>query len=110
MVQPAEASRRRYVRLPVLLPASGWMTDPQSAKVQGTVRNVSAGGILAEFPREMPPGRSVRVVLSSRQGLLEVEGTVVWVRGVGLGIHHGIAFPEPKNRRFALDLFLAEHR
>ncbi len=110
MIQPAEASRRRYVRLPVLLPAAGWVTDPPSAKVQGTVRNVSAGGILAEFPQEMPPGRSVRVVLSSRQGLVEVEGTVVWVRGVGLGIHHGIAFPEPKNRQFALDLFLAEHR
>ncbi len=110
MLQPAEARRRRHVRLPVLLPAAGWMTDPQSAKVQGTVRNVSAGGILAEFPQEMPPGRSVRVVLSSRLGRGGVGGGVVWVRGVGLGIHHGIAFPEPKNRSFALDLFLAEHR
>jgi hypothetical protein len=86
------------------------MMDVQSDEIRGTVRNVSAGGILAEFPVEMPPGKPVRVVLSSRQGPVKVEGTVVWVRGVGLGIHHGIAFPEPKARDFALDLFLAEHR
>lgn len=110
MSQAVELARRQHVRLPVLLPAVARMTDSESGEVRGTVRNVSAGGILAEFPVEMPPGRPVRVVLSSRHGPVEVEGKVVWVRGVGLGIHHGIAFPEPKARNFALDLFLAEHR
>ena len=110
MSQAVELARRRHVRLPVLLPAVGRMMDVQSDEIRGTVRNVSAGGILAEFPVEMPAGKPVHVVLSSRRGPVEVEGKVVWVRGVGLGIHHGIAFPEPKARDFALDLFLAEHR
>ena len=73
MSQAVELARRQHVRLPVLLPAVARMTDSESGEVQGTVRNVSAGGILAEFPVEMPPvhshdnpGLETAILLASR--------------------------------------------
>ncbi len=65
---------------------------------------------MAEFPVEMVPGSSMDLVLQTRWGPLEVEGTVVWASASEGKIFHGVAFPEPKGQDFAVDLFVAESR
>ena len=49
---------------------------------------------------ELMRGTSVRVVLPTFQGLVELEGTVVWTTTHGSVIRHGVAFPEPKGPDF----------
>ncbi len=102
--------KRRYVRLPVSLPVIGRAGQFPGEAIRGTIRNVSAGGVMAEFPVEMVPGSSMDLVLQTRWGPLEVEGRVVWTTVSAGRIRHGVAFPEPKGRDFAVDLFVAESR
>ncbi len=55
---------------------------------------------MVELPVELVRGSLVRLALPTFQGLLEVEGTVVWIASHGSVIRHGLAFPEPKQADF----------
>ncbi len=91
---------RRFERLPVALPVTGWAPQFQEAALSGTVWYLGEGGLMVEFPVGLQRGTSVRVVLPTFQGLVEVEGTVVWTTSRGSVIRHGVAFPEPKGPDF----------
>jgi hypothetical protein len=79
-------------------------------EVAGTVRDIGAGGLMAEFPVEMAPRSAIWLRLQTRRGPLEMEGRVVWTAAAQGTIQHGVAFPEPKDQDFAMDLFLSERR
>ena len=91
---------RRFERVPVTLPVTGWTTQFQGTALPGTVRYLSEGGLMVEFPVELTRGSLVRLALPTRQGALEVEGTVVWIAFLGSVIQHGVAFLEPKGADF----------
>ena len=101
---------RRYARFPVSLPVIGRAVQFPQREIEGVVRSISAGGLMAEFPVQMPPGGAVGLVLQTRHGPLTVEGRVVWTSATRGTVRHGFAFPEPKWPGFAMDLFLDENR
>ncbi len=105
-----EVGHRRFVRLPVSVPVVGRADQFGETELQGTVRNISDGGLLAEFPVQIVPESRVSLVLHTRRGPLPVEGHVVWADPPGDRTRHGIAFLEPKGYDFALTLFLDENR
>jgi len=47
----------------------------------------------------------MRLMLKTQRGPIQVEGKVVNARATGSTIRHGLAFEEPKDLHFALDLF-----
>ena len=99
---------RHYPRFPVSIPVTGRCPKSGSQEFPGTVRNVSRGGLLAEFPASVAPGSNIHLVLQTRRGPLELSGQVAWVDAPGKHIRHGIAFPEPKGRAFAVNLLAGE--
>ncbi len=103
------AWRRRFARFPVSLPVIGQAPERNEEEFRGTLCDVGAGGMMMELPLEVVPGSEMRAVLQTRRGPVEVEGRVIWTRATGAGVRHGLAFPEPKDRDFAVDLFLAEN-
>jgi len=104
------ADLRRYARFPVSLPVIGRGVQSPKKEIEGVVRSISAGGLMAEFPVQMSPGSALGLVLQTRHGPLTVEGRVVWTSATRGTIRHGFAFPEPKWPGFAMDLFLDENR
>jgi hypothetical protein len=86
---------RRFERVPVALPVTAWAPQYQGAALTGTVRYLSEGGLMVEFPVELMRNSLVRLALPTRQGVLEVVGKVVWIASHGSVIRHGLAFPEP---------------
>ena len=106
-----EASRKRqYPRLPVSLPVLGRAPQFPGEALQGTVLNVSGGGMLAEFPVELVPGSTADFAIQTGRGPVEVEGKVVWTSVAESRVRHGVAFSEPRGHAFAMDLFLGESR
>lgn len=108
--QPASGPtrKRRFARFPVSLPVLARAEHSPGQDVAGTVRDIGAGGLMAEFPVDMVPRSTIRLLLQTRRGPLEMEGRVVWTAATQGMIRHGVAFPEPKHQDFAIDLFLAE--
>jgi hypothetical protein len=101
---------RRFARLPIALPVIGRAVQSPKRVIEGVVRTVGAGGLMADFPVRMMPGSAVSLVLQRRHGPLTVEGQVVWTSATRDRIHHGFAFRESQWSGFALELFLDEHR
>ncbi len=99
---------RRFVRLPVAVPVLGRAAQVGEPDLRGTVRNISGGGFLAEFPARIVPESRVSLVLHTRKGPLPVKGHVVWTDPPGNAVRHGIAFQNPKGHDFAIELFLSE--
>ncbi len=91
---------RRFGRVPVALPVTGWAPQVQEAALSGTVWYLGEGGLMVEFPVGLQRGTSVRLALPTLQGLMEVEGTVVWTTTHGSVIRHGVAFPKPQGPDF----------
>ncbi|MGE5850344.1 MAG: PilZ domain-containing protein [Candidatus Methylomirabilota bacterium] len=102
--------RRRFGRFPVSLPVTGRSPQIGGEELRGLVRTVGAGGIMVEFPAEVPPGSTIHLVLEIRLGPLPVECRVVWARATAGTVRHGLAFLEYMGRNFATDLFIEEHR
>ncbi len=101
---------RRFARFPISLPVIG-RTGPSSKKaIEGVVRSIGAGGLMAEFPVQMVPGSAVGLVLQRRHGPLTVKGRVVWTFATRGTVRHGFEFPEPLWPGFAMELFLDENR
>ena len=101
---------RRFARFPISLGVIG--RDGQSSKepIQGVVRSIGAGGLMAEFPVQMVPGRTLGLVLQRRHGPLTVKARVVWTSTTKGKVCHGFAFLEPQWPGFAMELFLDENR
>ena len=113
--QPGQATngptrRRRFARFPISLPVLARAGHASGQEVGGTVRDIGAGGLMADFPVEMAPRSAIWLLLQRRRGPLEMKGRVVWTAVTQGMIRHGVAFPEPKGQDFAMDLFLAERR
>jgi hypothetical protein len=64
---------------------------------------------MAEFPVALVPGSVVALKLQTLREPLEAAGRVVWVKTVEGRVRHGFAFPEPRARRFAADLYRQEY-
>lgn len=113
---------RQFERFPVSLSAVGWTAQFPGKVIEGMVRDISAGGFMAELSVQMVPGDTVNLVLDTHRGALELKGRVVWnsVSGppnppggvaaarVGSPVRHGFAFPQPKAPDFAASLLVAE--
>ena len=103
---------RRFVRFPVSLPVIGRAREPRSnqEEIEGVMRSVGAGGLMAEFPIQMSLGSTVELVLQTRHGRLTMDCRVVWASAIKGTVRHGFAFREPNWPGFAMDLFLDENR
>ena len=99
--------RRQFARFPVFYAAAFRDEHFPGKEISGSVRDIGDGGLMAEFPVQMPCGSAMGLVLQTRRGPLSVEGRVVWTAATQEMTRHGIAFPEPQSMGFALDLFLA---
>jgi hypothetical protein len=102
--------RRRFGRFPVSLRATGRGPQVGEGELHGMVSSVGSGGLMVNFPVELPPGSTIHLVLHTRLGALPVECRVVWARTVGGTARHGLAFLEAMGHTFPTDLFLGEHR
>lgn len=113
---------RQYTRFPVLLPAIGWTAQFPGKVIEGMVKDISAGGFMAELSVQMVPGSTVDLVLDTQRGPLELKGRVVWTSvtaapnppgalaaaRVAYPARHGFAFPKPKGPDFAVNLSAGE--
>jgi hypothetical protein len=104
-----ELDRRRFVRFPVAVPVVGRAAQVGALELRGTVRNVSGGGLMAEFSIQVQHGSTVYLTLEAGEEPVPVEGRVLWVDDPGERIRHGVVFPDPKGYAFGLQLFLSEH-
>lgn len=102
--------RRHFGRFPVSLTAVARSRQVGTRELHGTVRTVGAGGLMVEFPVELPPGSTIHLVLQIRLGPLPVECRVVWAQANEGTVRHGLAFLEYMGKNFATDLFLQAHR
>jgi PilZ domain-containing protein len=99
---------RRFGRLSVSLPAVAHVSQNRAGVLLGTVRTIGDGGMLAEFPIEIPQGTLVRVAVQLPQTSLELEARVVWITKSDTTVRHGLAFTVPKPRGFAETLSLTK--
>lgn len=102
--------RRRFIRLPVSLPVIGWVPDRSGLEIRGIALRVGAGGLEVEFPQAILPGSTLRVVLKTQPDPIEADCRVVFATQTGTSVRHGLAFLEPKDSHFAMELYLRESR
>jgi hypothetical protein len=106
---PSPLGRRRFARYPITMAVTAQAAQFPGYGLQGTVRDLGRGGLMAEFPVALVPGSLVELTLQTRSGLLRETSRVVWVKNVEGRARHGFAFPEPKPRGYAVDLYRREH-
>jgi hypothetical protein len=99
----AGLGRRRFLRFPVSLPV---VALSPLGELAGMVRNVGAGGLMAEFPRQLIQDSAVDLLLQTRRGHVSVAARIVWVAPANGTVRHGCAFSEPKEESFAVGLFV----
>ena len=95
-----EAEVRRFERTSVSLPAVVKTSQFRGMVIRGMVRYIAEGGLMVELPVEVVSGSIIHVQLQTRQGLLEVEGKVVWTAINRGKVRHGLAFPDPPSPDF----------
>ncbi len=101
---------RHFERVPVTLPVTGFALQFPGTALPGTVWYLGEGGMMVDFSVELMRGDLVRVFLPTfHQGLVEVEGKIVWTTAHGNVIRHGLAFLEPQGRDF-IQRVLGENR
>lgn len=101
---------RRFTRFRVSLPVMNQGAQSPENECAGVVRNVSDGGLMAEFPVRLEPGSVVRLLLRTGRRAVSVEGRIVWTAAAGAMIRHGFAFPEPRGDDLAAELFSRGHQ
>jgi len=84
--------QRRYARFPVLVVVRTRAPQFGGTDVKGVVRNLGAGGLMAEFPGELGRGRAVDLTLETRAGPLTLDGRVVWTAAGEGHVRHRVAF------------------
>ncbi len=98
------ASQRRFPRVAVTCPVLARVPQFPGRALRGIVRNVSRGGLLAEFPVELVLGSQLELTLETPQGPHHETGRVVWASASGDVVRHGIGFLQPKGPSFPLEL------
>lgn len=98
------ASQRRFPRVAVACPVLAQAPQFPGRHLRGMVRNISRGGLLAEFPVKLVLGSRLELTLETPEGPLHDTGKVVWVAASGDVVRHGIAFLEPKGPSFRPEL------
>ena len=78
---PRPSDSRADDRLLALLPVAKLVTAEWQDLCR--IRNISAGGVMAEITTPHEAGSPVRLELASGQ---EINGTIIWVRGTTVGI------------------------
>ncbi len=78
---PRPAERRADARILAMLCTARLISDRGQDFCR--IRNISAGGLMAEMKIPLPAGEKVIVEISSHQ---RIAGEVVWTRDVGVGI------------------------
>jgi hypothetical protein len=101
---------RQFARFPISLRVLVRTEQFPGKEIAGMVRNVSGGGLIAEFPLEISSAAPVRLLLRTRRGPLEVEARVVWSTASKGTVRHGFAFTQPQDHDFAINLFIGENR
>ncbi len=96
--------RRRFARFPSGLQVTAWAAQFRHMTLHGTVCNLGAGGVMADFLAQIVPGSSLQFLIQSGSGTLRKEGRVVWTALLEGQVRHGIAFLNPEDSQFALDL------
>lgn len=104
--------QRRSTRLPVRLPLQAHVGGAGIGIVlAGTLRDVSPEGLSAIFPEEaLAVGMLLKLLLLTKVGPLALEARVVWARRDSEGFCYGFEFLDPKDRDFAIGVFLSENR
>ncbi len=98
------ASQRRFPRVAVTCPVHARVPQFPGRDLRGTVRDLSRGGLLAEFPVKLVVGSEVELTLETPRGALPERGRVVWAIAAGDTVRHGIGFLEPKGPSFRPEL------
>jgi CheY-like chemotaxis protein len=98
------ASQRHFPRFAVTCPVHARVRQFPGRDLRGLVRNISRGGLLAEFPVELGLGGRVELTLETPQGPFPETGRVVWAITSGDVVRHGIGFLQPKGPSFRPDL------
>ncbi len=98
------ASQRRFPRFAVTCPVLARVPQFPGRDLRGIVRNISRGGLLAEFSVELVAGSQVELTLQTTRGALPETGRVVWAIASTDVVQHGIGFLEPKGPSFRPDL------
>ena len=62
-----ELDRRRFVRFPVTVPVVGRAAQVGELELRGTVRNISGGGLMAEFAIQVQHGSTVYLTLEAEE-------------------------------------------
>ena len=101
---------RHFARFPVSLPVLVRTVQFPGRDITGKVRNVGAGGMMAELPVHMEAGRAVALLLQTRSGPRELEARVVWSAAAGETVRHGCSFTTVQGPDFAVELFIQEMR
>jgi hypothetical protein len=78
--------------------------------ILGMVRNVGAGGLMAEFPVLLMRAGGAQLWLQTQRGSLAVDARVVWNAAGGDMIRHGLAFLTAQGPGLAEDLLQDERR
>ncbi len=91
----ARPRQRHHARFPVLVVVRTRAPHVGGTHVTGVVRNLGAGGLLAELPVEVARGTRVGLTLETRAGPVALAGRVVWTVGGEGRVQHGMAFEEP---------------
>lgn len=99
---------RQFARFPVSLPVLVRADQFPGRDITGRVRNVGAGGLMAELPVRMEEGSAVAIFLQTRQGPRELGVRVVWIAAVGEAVRHGCSFSTPESLDFAVELFVQQ--
>jgi hypothetical protein len=103
-----EAEKRQFARVPVSLPVVGRAPQFREMALRGIARSAGAGGMMVELPVEVVPGSTLRVLLQTRRGPMEMEGKVVWTAAAKGATRHGLTFREPKGLSFIEELVAGE--
>ena len=98
--------RRRCLRFPVALRVIALSSGGQTREFHGVVRNVGAGGLMAEFPALLGPGSVIDLLLQTRRGLMDLAARIVWSAASNGPVCHGLAFSLPRDESFAVGLFV----
>jgi hypothetical protein len=110
---PDPSLRRQFQRYLIQLPILHKAEVPGSTRAGvGWTRNMSEGGACVELGERLRPPMSLRLLLRTDRGSVEVEGQVVWAGEPGLvggGILHGVAFTQiaPDQLQALRDLLLS---
>ncbi|HSD50318.1 MAG TPA: response regulator [Candidatus Methylomirabilis sp.] len=99
---------RQFERFAISLPAVGWAAQYPGKVIEGVVKDISAGGFMAELSVRVALGNTVDLVLDTQLGALELKGRVVWNAVSGQPGRHGLAFSNPKSTEFVATLRDAE--